>query len=151
MTPFEEILKFKIGIEMGLYDLTDLSSFLDEELLKDNDIPYIYIDVSSKIPHGVKPVLDCIFINFSDERYIEDDSVDCLIERYIIGDICKNFKAGHINLKQTCEFLHKLSLYFEPFSAMNAIVDYYDLAQNGVIYSPTQAKDMVEAILKRGL
>ncbi len=151
MTPFEEMQKFKIGIEMGLYDLTDLSSFLDEEMAKDNDIPYIYIDVSSKISHGIKPVLDCIFLNFSDERYIEENSVDCVIERHIIGDICKKYKAVQITLKQTCEFLCKLSLYFEPYSAMNAIDDYYDLAQDGVIYSPAQIKDMVEDILKRGL
>ncbi len=151
MGPFEILQKFKIGIEMGLYDLKDLSAFLDEEMTKDSDIPYIYIDVSLTISHGVKSVLNCIFQNFTDERYIEEDEEDCLIERSIIGDIRKKLTLGQITLKQTCGFLSKLSLYFEPYSVMSAIHDYYELAQDGVMYTPTQIEYMVEDILKRGL
>ena len=151
MTPFEEIQRFKIGIEIGLYSLNDLSSYLDEEMLKSSNIPYIYIDVSLAISHGIKPVLNCIFQNFSDERYIEAEEPDCLVERYIIGDICKNYRCGQITLKQTCELLYKLSLYFEPYSSMNAIYDYYELAQDGISYSNEQIEYMVEGILRRGL
>lgn len=151
MTPFEELQKFKTGMEMGLYNLNDLSSFLDEEMMRSSSIPYIYVDVSLIISHGIKPVLNCIFQNFSDERYIEENGLDCLVERYIIGDIRKKYSAGQITLKQTCEFLYKLSLYFEPYSAMNAIYDYYELAQDGVLYSVAQIECMVDDILQRGL
>ena len=44
MTAYEQMVKFEIGLEMGLVTLENLRFFLDQAL-RQADVPYIYTDV----------------------------------------------------------------------------------------------------------
>ncbi|MCR2024372.1 hypothetical protein [Anaerotruncus colihominis] len=150
MTPLEHIDAYKIGLELGLYELDDLSDFLDRQIAGLDDVPYIYIDLALAIPLGIKHVFHCISEYFSENRYTPENRPDCPVEKSLIGLIRDRYQSGEATLEQTCRWLHWLSLHFEPYSAMNAAEDYYTLACEGIVFSIDQVENMVEAILLRG-
>lgn len=150
MTPMEYIDAYKISIELGLYELDDLSDFLDRQIEVLDNVPYIYIDLALAIPLGFKHVFHCISEYFSDNRYIPENRPDCPVEKSLIGLIRDRYQSGEATLEQTCVWLHRLSLYFEPYSVMNAVEDYYRLAHEEIVFSIDQVKNMVEEILSRG-
>ena len=114
----------KISLELGLYELDDLSDFLDRQIEVLDNVPYIYIDLALAIPLGFKHVSHCISEYFSDNRYIPENRPDCPVEKSLIGLIRDRYQSGEATLEQTCVWLHRLSLYFEPYSVMNAVEDY---------------------------
>ncbi len=147
MTPMEYIDAYKISLELGLYELDDLSDFLDRQIEVLDNVPYIYIDLALAIPLGFKHVFHCISEYFSDNRYIPENRPDCPVEKRLIGLIRDRYQSGEATLEQTCVWLHRLSLYFEPYSVMNAVEDYYRLAHEEIVFSIDQVKNMVEEIL----
>ena len=130
----------KISLEPGLYELDDLSDFLDRQIEVLDNVPYIYIDLALAIPLGFKHVSHCISEYFSDNRYIPENRPDCPVEKSLIGLIRDRYQSGEATLEQTCVWLHRLSLYFEPYSVMNAVEDYYRLAHEEIVFSIDQVK-----------
>lgn len=148
MTPYEQMIKFEIGIEIGILSLSDLQEFLSQNL-RELDVPYIYTDVFLSLPKGEEAVIETIFYNLRG-KYIVDRSKDSNILRGLIGIIHDKFEHEEISLEQCVGFLYALTSYFECNWDLLAIGEHYRLTKSGY-HSTEEFNDMLNRIFAQEL
>ena len=148
MTPYEHMVKFEIGLEMGLLTLDELRLFLSENIIHPN-VPYIYTAVFLSLDKGHEAVIDAIFYNMRD-NYTVDRSEGSAVERMLIGVIRGKLERGEIDTAKCVEYLQKLTDYFECGWNMLAIDEYYRLNRSGY-YSDMEFNSMLNGILSQGI
>ncbi|MBQ1398144.1 MAG: hypothetical protein IIY89_06590, partial [Clostridia bacterium] len=62
MTAYEQMVKFEIGLDMGLLTLDELRDFVSAAL-SEKDVPYIYTDVFLSLDKGQEEIVNVIFYN----------------------------------------------------------------------------------------
>ena len=129
MTPYEQMVKFEIGLEMGLVTLEDLRFFLDQAL-RQADVPYIYTDVFLTLDKGQEAVTDTIFYNLQG-NYKADRTAGNCVQRALIGMIRDKYRSGSIDKEQCVGFLNKLTNYSDCEWNLLAIDEYYKLNKSG--------------------
>ena len=129
MTAYEQMVKFEIGLEMGLVTLEDLRFFLDQAL-RQADVPYIYTDVFLTLDKGQEAVTDTIFYNLQG-NYKADRTAGNCVQRALIGMIRDKYRSGSIDKDQCVAFLNKLTNYSDCEWNLLAIDEYYKLNKSG--------------------
>lgn len=148
MTPYEQMIKFEIGMEIGLLTIDELREFLSQNL-RGFDVPYIYTDVFLSLPKGQEAVIETIFYNLHD-KYTVDRSSGNNVQRMLIGVIHRKFESGEINLEQCVDFLHALTNYSECGWDLLSIDEYYRLTQSGY-HSADEFNDILDKIFSQEL
>lgn len=129
MTAYEEMVKFEIGMEMGLLSMEDLRVFLSEKL-RETEVPYIYTAAYLSLDKGQEAVVDTIFYNLQGNHTV-DRSAGNTVQRALIGVIRDRFQSGGMTLAQCVECLHRLTDYAEADWDLLTIDEYYRLNQSG--------------------
>lgn len=129
MTGYEQMMKYQIGIEMGLLNMNDLNDFLSAAL-RENDVPYIYTDVFLSLPKGEEAVTEAIFYNLRD-NFSVDRSAGNMVQRLLIGEIRRKYESGAISLDECIQFLRKLTDYSDCSWELISIEEYYELYKSG--------------------
>ena len=142
------MMKFEIGLEIGLLSMEELRAFLSERL-RDSEVPYIYTAVFLTLDKGVEEVTGTIFYNLQG-KYSMDRSAGNNVRRLLIGVIRDKWKAGVIDEEQCVHFLHRLTDYSECGWELLAIEENYRLSKSGYS-SDEEFAQMLERILAQGL
>ena len=129
MTAYEQMVKFEIGLDMGLLTLDELRDFLDAAL-REKDVPYIYTDVFLSLDKGVEEIVNVIFYNLQG-NYIADRKAGNTVQRALIGVIRDKYRAGVIDKEQCVDYLHRLTDYADGDWNLLAIDEYYKLNKSG--------------------
>lgn len=144
---YEKLHQFAVGLSAGLYSLETFSGFLDDEILAFDTVPDICLSVWLAVPHGTASVVSCIYDGLSVCGYEMKDPDGCPVQRAILGDIRSKYLEQKLTLKEACEMLQRVSVHFDPYSEMNALADYYTLAEQGVFYTLEQVQDRLDKLL----
>lgn len=142
------MMKFEIGLEIGLLSMEELRAFLSERL-RDSDVPYIYTAVFLTLDKGIEAVTETIFYNLQG-NYIMDRAAGNTVQRLLIGVIRDKWQSGVIDKEQCVHFLHRLTDYSECGWELLAIEEYYRLNQSGYS-SDEEFGQMLDKILAQGL
>lgn len=142
------MMKFEIGLEIGLLSMEELRVFLSEHL-RGSDVPYIYTAVFLTLDKGPEAVTETIFFNLQG-NYIMDRAAGNTVQRLLIGVIRDKWQSGVIDKKQCVYFLHRLTDYSECSWELLAIDEYYRLNQSGYS-SDDEFGQMLDRILAQGL
>lgn len=129
MTPYEQMDKFEIGLEMGLLSLEELRKFLLKHL-RGADVPYMYTDVFLSLDKGEDEVISTIFYNLQG-NYTPDRSAGSTVWCLLVGVIRNKWDLAEISTEQCVGFLQKLNDYFESDWGCLSIGEYYSLNQSG--------------------
>lgn len=129
MNEYEQMMKFQIGIEMGLLSVEELKSFLSDAL-RQKDVPYIYTDVFLSLPKGEDTVTEAIFYNLH-SNFSVDRSPGNTVQRLLIGEIKRKYKSCEIDLDRCVALLHKLTEYSECGWELLSVEEYYELFKSG--------------------
>ncbi len=148
MTAYEQMMKYEIGLEIGLLSMEELRAFLSERL-RDSDVPYIYTAVFLTLDKGVEAVTETIFYNLQG-HYIMDRAAGNTVQRLLIGVIRDKWQSGVIDKEQCVYFLHRLTDYSESGWELLAIEEYYRLNQSGYS-SDEEFGQMLDKVLSQGL
>lgn len=148
MTPYEQMLKFEIGLEIGLLNLDELGEFLSKNL-RGLDVPYIYTDVFLSLSKGQDAVISTIFYNLQG-KYTFDRSAGNNVQRLLIGVIHRKFESGEIDLDKCVDFLHALTNYSECGWDLLSIDEYYRLTKSGY-HNADEFNDMLKNIFAQEL
>lgn len=148
MTPYEQMIKFEVGMEMGLLTIDDLRDFLTESL-HGSDVPYIYTDVYLSLPKGYEAVVETIFYNLHN-NYTIDRTQGNNVQRMLIGVIKNKLHCGAIDMDQCIKYLHDLTNYSECGWDLLAIDEYYHLVKSGY-YSQQEFNLMLNNIFAQAL
>lgn len=148
MKYFEIVMKYLIGIEIGLISIEDFADFIDDQISELENVPDIYIEISLNINKGIKE-LSTIISNYCYENRMDltQNQTD-KITKDILTIIKEKYLNEEINTKECVEFMHKLSLQFNDLSKMNCIEDYYNLAIQGIVYTLEDVENMITQIFK---
>lgn len=147
LTPYEQIDKFEIGLEMGLFSLDELRKFLLQHLRGVN-VPYMYTDIFLSLDKGQDEVINTIFYNLQG-NYTSDRSTASPIRSALIGAIRSKWDLGQIDTAQCVEYLQKLNDYFESDWNCLSIGEYYNLNRSGYC-SDREFAGMLGKILLQG-
>ena len=148
MTPYEQMLKFEIGMEMGLLTMSDLNEFLSERL-KEQDVPYIYTDVFLSLPKGYDAVIEAIFYNLRGNYTVDRNpynNVQCML----IGDIQRKYQSGVIDISECVDYLHMLTNHSECSWELLSIDEYYRLTKSG-FHSAEEFDSMLNQIFSHAI
>lgn len=148
MTPYEQMAKFEIGLEMGLLTVEDLRVFLNEAL-RGQDVPYIYTDVYFSLNKGYEAVIEAIFYNLHG-KYSIDKSAGNQIQRMLIGVIKQKFDSGKIDLDECIHYLHELTNYSECDWDLLSIDEYYRLTKSGY-HSEEEFNAILDKVLSQAI
>lgn len=148
MTPYEQLDKFEIGLEMGLFSLEDLRKFLLKQI-KGTKVPYIYTDVFLSLDKGQEEVINTIFYNLKD-NYTADRSAGSTVWCLLVGAIRNKWDLAQIDTAQCVDLLKKLNDYFESDWSCLSIGEYYSLNQSGYC-SDREFAGKLGAILLKGI
>ncbi|MDD6396563.1 MAG: hypothetical protein PUB37_10355 [Firmicutes bacterium] len=148
MTPYEQMAKFEIGMEMGLLTVDELRGFLTEAL-RGQDVPYIYTDVYFSLNKGSEAVIEAIFYNLNG-KYSMDKSDGSNLQRMLIGVIKNKFDGGEINMDQCVHYLHELTNYFECGWNLLSLDEYYRLTKSGY-HSEDEFNSILDKIFSQAL
>ena len=129
MTAYEQMVKFEIGLDMGLLTMDDLRTFLNAAL-REKDVPYLYTDVFLSLDKGQEDVVNTIFYNLQG-HYTADRGAGNAVQRALIGEIRDRYASGAIDRKQCVTFLHCLTDYADGDWNLLSIDEYYKLNQSG--------------------
>ena len=148
LTAYEQMMKYEIGLEIGLLSMEELRAFLSQRL-RDSDVPYIYTAVFLTLDKGTEDVTETIFYNMQG-KYIMDRAAGNTVQRLLIGVIGDKWRSGAIDREQCVRFLHRLTDYSECGWELLAIEEYYRLNQSGYS-SDEEFGQMLDNILSQGL
>lgn len=148
MTPYEQMLKFEIGMEMGLFTISDLNEFLSARL-KEQDVPYIYTDVFLSLPKGYDAVIEAIFYNLRG-NYIVDRNPYNTVQRMLIGEIQHKYQSGAIDISECVSYLHMLTNHSECSWELLSIDEYYRLTHSG-FHSPEEFDSILNQIFSHAI
>ena len=148
MTAYVQMMKFEIGLEIGLLSMEELRAFLSERL-RDSEVPYIYTAVFLTLDKGPEAVTETIFYNLQGQ-YIMDRAAGNTVQRLLIGVIRDKWKAGLMDTPQCVHFLQRLTDYSECGWELLAIDEYYRLNQSGYS-SDEEFGQMLDRILSQGI
>ena len=129
MTAYEQMVKYELGIEMGLLTLGELREFLSSAL-REKDVPYIYTDVFLSLDKGQEEITNVIFYNLQG-NYTADRSAGNTVQRALIGVIQGKYVSGAIDRAQCVDFRHRLTDYAEADWNLISIDEYYKLNKSG--------------------
>ena len=129
MTAYEQMVKYEIGLDMGILSLDELRDFLSDAL-QEKDVPYIYTDVFLSLDKGQEEVVNVIFYNLQG-NYIADRKVGNVVQRSLIGVIRDKYNAGAIDREQCVAYLHRLTDYSDGDWNLLSIDEYYKLNKSG--------------------
>lgn len=129
MTAYEQMVKYEIGLDMGILSLDELRDFLSDAL-REKDVPYIYTDVFLSLDKGQEEVVNVIFYNLQG-NYIADRKAGNVVQRSLIGVIRDKYNAGAIDREQCVAYLHRLTDYSDGDWNLLSIDEYYKLNKSG--------------------
>ena len=129
MTAYEQMVKFEIGLDMGLLTLDELRDFVSAALRK-KDVPYIYTDVFLSLDKGQEEIVNVIFYNLQG-NYTADRKAGNTVQRALIGVIRDKYYSGAIDKAECVDFLHHLTDYAEGDWNLISIDEYYKLNKSG--------------------
>ena len=129
MTAYEQMVKFEIGLDMGLLTLDELRDFLSSAL-REKEVPYIYTDVFLSLDKGKDEITNVIFYNLQG-NYTADRSAGNTVQRALIGVIRDKYRSGAIDKGQCVAFLHRLTDYADGDWNLLSIDEYYKLNRSG--------------------
>ncbi len=129
MTAYEQMVKYEIGLDMGILSLDELRDFLSDAL-QEKDVPYIYTDVFLSLDKGQEEVVNVIFYNLQG-NYIADRKAGNVVQRSLIGVIRDKYNAGAIDREQCVAYLHRLTDYSDGDWNLLSIDEYYKLNKSG--------------------
>lgn len=137
MTAYEQMMKFEIGMDMGLLSLEELRAFL-AKALREPDVPYIYTDVFLSLDKGQEEVTNVIFYNLQG-HYTVDRRAGNPVQRALIGIIRNKYLSGAMDKAECVGFLSRLPQYSDCEWNLLAIDEYYKLNKSG--YCPDEEFD----------
>lgn len=129
MTAYEQMVKFEIGLDMGLLTLDELRDFVSAAL-KEKDVPYIYTDVFLSLDKGQEEITNVIFYNLQG-NYTADRKAGNTVQRALIGVIRDKYRSGTIDKAQCVNYLHRLTDYSDGDWNLLSIDEYYKLNKSG--------------------
>ena len=129
MTAYEQMVKFEIGLDMGLLTLDELRDFVSAAL-KEKDVPYIYTDVFLSLDKGQEEITNVIFYNLQG-NYTADRKAGNTVQRALIGVIRDKYRSGEIDKERCVGFLHRLTEYADGDWNLLSIDEYYKLNRSG--------------------
>ena len=123
------MVKFEIGLDMGLLTLDELRDFVSAAL-REKDVPYIYTDVFLSLDKGKDEITNVIFYNLQG-NYTADRSAGNTVQRALIGVIRDKYRSGEIDKERCVGFLHRLTEYADGDWNLLSIDEYYKLNRSG--------------------
>lgn len=129
MTAYEQMVKFEIGLDMGLLTLDELRDFVNAAL-REKEVPYIYTDVFLSLDKGKDEITNVIFYNLQG-NYTADRSAGNTVQRALIGVIRDKYRSGEIDKERCVGFLHRLTEYADGDWNLLSIDEYYKLNRSG--------------------
>ena len=123
------MVKFEIGLDMGLLTLDELRDFVNAAL-REKEVPYIYTDVFLSLDKGKDEITNVIFYNLQG-NYTADRSAGNTVQRALIGVIRDKYRSGEIDKERCVGFLHRLTEYADGDWNLLSIDEYYKLNRSG--------------------
>lgn len=148
MDSFEEVMKYKIGIETGIISIEEFLEFIDNEMSRLDNIPDIYIEVALHINKGVKKLLSAISDYCKDNRLGLTNSQEDKIKKYLLNILKDKYLSKKIDMKECTHCIYQIALYFGDLSELNVIEDYYELATQGICYTLEEVDSMIREIFE---
>ncbi len=145
---FEEIMKYKIGIETEIISIEEFSKFIDNEMIRLDNIPDIYIEVALHINKGTKELLSAISDYCKDNRLVLTSSQEDKIKKYLLNIVKDKYLSKKIDMKECTHCIYQVALYFGDLSELNVIEDYYELATKGIYYKLEDVDNMIKKIFE---
>lgn len=145
---FEEIMKYKIGIETEIISIEEFSKFIDNEMIRLDNIPDIYIEVALHINKGTKELLSAISDYCKDNRLVLTSSQEDKIKKYLLNIVKDKYLSKKIDMKECTHCIYQVALYFGDLSELNVIEDYYELATKGIYYKLEDVDNMTKKIFE---
>ena len=102
MTAYEQMVKFEIGLDMGLLTMDELRDFVSAAL-REKDVPYIYTDVFLSLDKGQEEITNVIFYNLQG-NYTADRKAGNTVQRALIGVIRDKYRSGAIDKDASITF-----------------------------------------------
>ena len=148
MDPFEEVMKYKIGIETEIISIEEFSKFIDNEMTKLDNIPDIYIEVALHINKGIKELLSAISDYCKDNRLVLTNSQEDKIKRYLLNIVKDKYLSKKIDMKECTHCISQAGLYFGQLFELIVLEDCYELATQGICHTLEEVDNMVKEIFK---
>lgn len=149
MNYFEEIMKYKIGIETEIISIEEFSEFIDSEMSRLDNIPNIYIEVALHINKGVKELLKAISDYCNDNRLRLTESQEDKIKKYLLNIVKDKYLNKKIDMKECTHCMYLIALCFGELSELNVIEDFYELATQGIYYTLEEVDNMIKEIFEK--
>lgn len=145
---FEEVMKYKIGIETDIISIEEFSKFIDNEMSRLNDIPDIYIEVALHINKGVKELLNTISDYCKDNRLELTESQDDKIKKYLLNIVKDKYLSKKIDMKECTHCISQVGLYFGQLFELIVLEDCYEFATQGICHTLEDVDNMIKEIFK---
>lgn len=146
---FEEVMKYKIGIETDIISIEEFSRFIDNEMSRLNDIPDIYIEVALHINKGVKELLSTISDYCKDNRLELTESQDDKIKKYLLNIVKDRYLNKKIDMKECTHCISQVGLYFGQLFELIVLEDCYEFATQGICHTLEDVDNMIKEIFEK--
>lgn len=148
MDPFEEVMKYKIGIETGIISIEEFSKFIDDEMSRLDNISDIYIEVALHINRGAKELLSAISDYCKDNRLVLTSSQEEKIKKYLLNIVKDKYLSKKIDMKECTHCISQVGSYFEPLSTLANMEYYYDISVDYPLYTLEKIDSMIKKIFE---
>lgn len=145
---FEEVMKYKIGIETGIISIEEFSGFVDNEMSRLDNIPDIYIEVALHINKGTNELLSAISEYCKDNRLVLTNSQEDKIKKYLLNILKDKYLSKKIDMKECTHCISQVGLYFGQLFELIVVEDWYELAKQGIYYTLEEVDNMIKEIFK---
>lgn len=145
---FEEVMKYKIGIETGIISIEEFSKFIDDEMSRLDNISDIYIEVALHINRGAKELLSAISDYCKDNRLVLTSSQEEKIKKYLLNIVKDKYLSKKIDMKECTHCISQVGLYFGQLFELIVVEDYYELAKQGIYYTLKDVDSMIKKIFE---
>lgn len=149
MDPFEEVMKYKIGIETEIISIEEFSKFIDNEMIRLDNIPDIYIEVALHINKGVKELLSTISDYCKDNRLVLTSSQEDKIKKYLLNIVKDKYLNKKIDMKECTHCITQVGLYFDPLSTLAYMEYYYEISTDYLLYTLEEVDNMIKEIFDK--
>ena len=154
MNAFEEIMKYKIGIIIEIFNKDDLFKFVNSKIKELEDVPDIYIEIASLEKGSNKQVLNGISEYLLDDR----NSVKMELEHVeieLLKIIKDKYDNNEIDVHECLQYLYGMMFYNGDIVTNTTYGSKVGLIVNDIICCDyleyEEDKNMVEEILKTKL
>lgn len=145
---FEEVMKYKIGIETGIISIKEFSKFIDDEMSRLDNISDIYIEVALHINRGAKELLSAISDYCKDNRLVLTSSQEEKMKKYLLNIVKDKYLSKKIDMKECTHCISQVGLYFGQLFELIVVEDYYELAKQGIYYTLKDVDSMIKKIFE---